>query len=110
MEKTKMTTLGPYTIREGLRPDNPAFPCYLVFRGAKLIGRQFSMPSLTDCEWLEANREGRYAEPTGASMAQKSKYALAGGEATARKYRRGRPTNEERAQREAQELEELSAE
>lgn len=45
--------LGPYTIYQRVRPDNPAWPAYLVFRGDKLIGRNFSKPDLGCCEWLE---------------------------------------------------------
>lgn len=53
-------TLGKYTVRLGLRPDNPAFPVYLIFKGETLIGRQFSRPVETDCQWLERER-GVYA-------------------------------------------------
>lgn len=45
--------LGPFTVRLGLRRDNPLFPVFLIFRGPKLIGKQFSRPCQTDCEWLE---------------------------------------------------------
>lgn len=51
--------IGPYTVRAGMRLDNPAFPVYLIYRGEKFIGKQFSMPSETDCEWLERTN-GRY--------------------------------------------------
>lgn len=47
--------IGPYTVRIGLRHDNPAWPLYLVFRREKLIGKHFSRPGLSDCEWLERN-------------------------------------------------------
>ncbi len=52
-------TLGKFTVRQGLRADNPAFPVWLVFVGDRLIGKQFSQPSESDCEWLarQANRE-----------------------------------------------------
>lgn len=53
--------LGPYTVQIGLRPDNPAFPTYLVFRGEQLVGKQFSRPCLSDCEWLERTRGQIYA-------------------------------------------------
>lgn len=46
-------TLGKFTVRVGLRPDNPAFPLYLVYIGDRLIGKQFSMPAESDCEWLQ---------------------------------------------------------
>jgi hypothetical protein len=45
--------VGQFTVRCGMRPDNPAWPVYLVYRGEKLIGRQFSMPSRSDCECLQ---------------------------------------------------------
>ena len=46
-------TFGRFTVRIGLRPDNPAFPVYLVFVKGKLIGRSFSIPDSSACEWLE---------------------------------------------------------
>lgn len=54
-------TLGKYTVRIGLRQDNPAFPVYLVFRGDRLIGKHFSRPGLSDCEWLERTNGEFYA-------------------------------------------------
>lgn len=57
--------LGPYTIRIGLRPDNPAFTKFLVYRGDKFIGPNFSRPSLSDCETLERlQKEQCYARAT----------------------------------------------
>jgi len=53
--------LGPYTIRCWIRPDNPAFPSFLIFRRGKLVGKQLSMPCLTDCQWHE-QRQGEYAK------------------------------------------------
>lgn len=46
-------TLGKYTVVIAIRQDNPAFPCYRVFVGERLIGKQFSVPSISDCQWLE---------------------------------------------------------
>ena len=46
-------TLGRYTVRCALRQDNPGFAKYLIFRNNLLVGRQFSRPSLEDCQWLE---------------------------------------------------------
>lgn len=55
--------IGKYTVRQAVRPDNPYWPRYIVFKGTRLVGQQFSRPSESDCEWLE--RWGaRYAEPT----------------------------------------------
>ena len=45
--------LGIYTVRICLRPDNPAFPTFMIYRGATLIGRHMSRPGLSDCERLE---------------------------------------------------------
>lgn len=46
-------TFGRFTVRIGLRHDNPAFPVYLVFVKGKLIGKSFSVPDRSACEWLE---------------------------------------------------------
>ena len=46
--------LGKNTVRIALRADNPAFPQYLFFSpSGALIGKQFSCPTLSDCQWLE---------------------------------------------------------
>lgn len=60
--ETRTYQLGKFTIREQPRFDNPAWPQYLIFRGEKLIGAQFSRPSLSDCEWHM--RGHIYALPT----------------------------------------------
>ena len=52
VEEEKQFTLGPYTVRIRVRPDNPAFGAYVVMRGEEFIGRSFSRPSLSDCDWL----------------------------------------------------------
>lgn len=52
--------LGPFVVRCALRFDNPAFPRYIIFRGDRLVGVQFSVPCLSDCRWHEVRR-GRYA-------------------------------------------------
>ena len=44
--------LGIYTVRVSLRHDNPHWPRYLIYLGEKMIGRQFSVPTLSDCQWL----------------------------------------------------------
>jgi hypothetical protein len=62
-------TLGKYTVFTALRPDNPAFPVYRIFIGERLIGKQFSFPSLTDCRWHEVTR-GVYA--TASTFREKS--------------------------------------
>ncbi len=45
--------LGKYTIRLGLRADNPAFPVFKVFIGNILIGKSFSRVDEDACRWLE---------------------------------------------------------
>lgn len=52
--------IGPYTVRQGLRQDNPAFAQYIVFRDARLIGKSFSRPDESCCRWLEITH-GVYA-------------------------------------------------
>ena len=52
-------TFGPYIVRESLRPDNPAFPVFLIYRGDKLIGKSFSVPDLGCCQWLEQQERDR---------------------------------------------------
>ena len=56
-----------------MRPDNPAFPCYSITRGKRAIGKNFSRPSLADCQSLERKeqsertervREGSVLQPT----------------------------------------------
>lgn len=45
--------LGPYTVRAAIRIDNPAFPVYLIYHNENLVGKSFSLPDLSCCEWLE---------------------------------------------------------
>lgn len=51
--ETKTFQLGAYTVRQRPRIDSPGWAQYLVFLGGVLIGKSFSMPALSDCEWLE---------------------------------------------------------
>jgi hypothetical protein len=51
---------GPYTVRQQLRFDNPYWPQYVIFLGEVLIGKQFSIPNESDCEWLRRTN-GVYA-------------------------------------------------
>ena len=55
--------LGSFVVRCTLRFDNPYFPRYVVFKGDKLVGMQFSVPNLSDCKWLERGAE--YAASSG---------------------------------------------
>ena len=45
--------IGPYTVKQAVRPDNPAFPQYLILRDGQLIGKSFSVPDLGCCQSLE---------------------------------------------------------
>lgn len=84
--------LGPYTIVAALRPDNPAFPKYQIFRGGKLIGTQFSVPSESDARWHEV-QAGTYAK------AEQSKQDPTW-QLRIKSIKRGRPSNAEKAARE----------
>lgn len=86
--------LGPYTVLCTLRHDNPHWPRYLIFRRDKLIGKQFSIPCRSDCEWHE-RRHGQYA------TAVESQQLFKGYGRGFNVSRRGRPTNAERARRAA---------
>lgn len=52
-------TLGKYTVRLGLRADNPAWPVFLVFVGDVLIGKSFSSVDLSACQWLERQQRAQ---------------------------------------------------
>lgn len=53
--------LGKFTVHEALRKDNPAWPQYAVYLGHNLIGKSFSRPDLSCCQWLERT-QGVYAK------------------------------------------------
>lgn len=76
-----MTELGRFRIVVRIRLDNPAFPQYLVYVGPNLIGKQFSVPTLSDCEWLERQRTEEIVYAT--SSARLREYSI--------KRRGGRP-------------------
>ena len=61
--ETKSWLIGPYRVQQRPRFDSPAWAQYLVFLGDALIGKQFSIPSESDCEWL-ARTHGEYAKPS----------------------------------------------
>ena len=58
--ETRAWNVGPYRVQQRPRFDNPAFAVYVVMRGDVLIGKTFSIPSLSDCEWLDRHN-GAYA-------------------------------------------------
>lgn len=54
---------GRYTVRRSVRPDNPAFARYMIFRGDKLVGRSFSVPDAGWCESIERiEKTGLYVD------------------------------------------------
>lgn len=80
--------LGPYTVRVGLRKDNPMFPRFLIFKGAKFIGEQFSRPCQDDCRWLEIQKRERltYAECSSSTRDERRLKSAANGNAKARAF------------------------
>lgn len=61
--QTSTYTLGRFTIHQRPLFDNPAFCHFLVFLGQQLVGKQFSVPSESDCDWLLSQvQQTRYAE------------------------------------------------
>lgn len=54
--ETKVYALGQFTIQQRPRPDNPSWAVYVVLLHARVIGRQFSVPTQSDCEWLQRQR------------------------------------------------------
>jgi hypothetical protein len=105
---------GPYTVRQQPRNDNPYWPCYLVFLDDVLMGKSFSRPDLGCCDWIRRQyEEGRtvYADSS-APLYQESIYrrGKSGKHGTFSIKRRGRPTNAERARREAMLLSSMTEE
>lgn len=92
---TSSFTLGPFTVQVRPRFDSPAWAVYIVLRGRRLIGKQFSRPSLDDCRWLESHaREERvvYADSSFRRRAHPyygqslhPGYSIRGGQATKRR-------------------------
>lgn len=86
---TSTFTLGEYVVHQRPRFDNPAFAVYIILLAGKLIGKQFSRPTETDCRWLllqdkeqivYAGRPSigtRYSEPRRAMTVVKSRFATA---------------------------------
>ena len=49
---TSSFAVGRFTVHQRPRFDNPAWGCFFVYLGDVFIGKQFSMPSVGDCESL----------------------------------------------------------
>lgn len=45
--------IGSYTVHQRPRFDSPGWAQYLVYLGEVLIGKCFSCPCESDCQWLE---------------------------------------------------------
>ena len=93
---TRVYDLGKYTIRAQPLTLNPYWTTHLIFLRGKLIGRQLSVPSLSDCRWFEV-RGGVYAteeESHKLPVWSEGSYAIT---------RRGRPSKKEQARRAAME-------
>lgn len=90
--------LGKFTVRIALRPDNPAFAKFVVFRGDRLIGTQFSRPNESDCKWLEQWGTEYAAESFWVQTSSLCQRLRGGGQT----HKRGRPRKED-SERELQE-------
>ena len=83
--ETRIFAVGRFTVQQRPRFDNPAFAVYIVFLGERLIGKQFSRPSRSDCEWLRRTN-GVYAKQSRALEISKGRPIW-----NANPRRRGRP-------------------
>ena len=59
--ETRVWEEGPFRVVQRPRFDNPSFAVYIVFRGALLVGKSFSLPDLGCCLWLERHAGNVYA-------------------------------------------------
>lgn len=51
--ETRSFELGPFSVQQRPRQDNPAFAVYIISRASRFIGKSFSCPDLECCRWLE---------------------------------------------------------
>ena len=59
---------GPYTVRQALRPDSPAWPQYQILRNGMLVGLSFSVPDENWCRYIERlNKLGRSVDERAAA-------------------------------------------
>ena len=91
MSREYVAVYGPYRVQHDPLTHMP-YGLYRIYKGAQYIGAQLSYPSSDDCRWLDVNR-ATYAKPeeTTKFVNYKERQAV----------RRGRPTNAERARRQA---------
>lgn len=62
--ETRSFTVGIYTVWQRPRMDNPAFPQYLIYLRDRLLGKSFSVPDVSCCEWVREHGSDspQYAE------------------------------------------------
>lgn len=84
--------VGKYHVLAKAMVGNPYFTTHHIFLRAAIIGRQLSVPNISDCQWHES-RSGVYATK---EQSHKPRYGY-----QIAPNRRGRPTNAERARRAA---------
>ena len=89
-------SLGPYRILAIGLHLNPYFTTHKINRDGIFLGAQMSVPTLDDCRWHDSQR-GTYARPTNRPIGYSAQQV----------WRRGRPTNAERARRDATLLTEI---
>ena len=86
--------LGEFTIRKQPLALNPAFATHLIFFAGKLVGRQLSVPSVSDCQWYRAtngvyaSHEESHCHSGGYSVDLDAAYRLSGGDSTQRRLKR----------------------
>jgi hypothetical protein len=56
---TSSFAVGRFTVHQRPRHDNPYFAVFVIYLGENFIGKQFSMPSVGDCESLGRNHMPR---------------------------------------------------
>ena len=83
--ETRIFAVGRFTVQQRPRFDNPAWAVYIVFLGQRLIGKNFSLPGISDCEWLK-RENGVYAKQSRALEISKGRPIR-----NANPRRRGRP-------------------
>jgi len=81
---------------------NPAWTTHRIIYRGKVIGRQLSVPSLSDCDWYRSNN-GIYADRSHTWAAPQHRKVGLGN------LKRGRPTREESERRERMLLAEVGA-
>jgi hypothetical protein len=72
--ETRTFMLGVYTVQQRPRFDSPGWGQYLVFLKGVLIGKCFSCPCESDCQWLERQQR----EQTGYAYSSAELHDLTG--------------------------------